>query len=302
MIIVKLMGGMGNQMFQYAMALRLATGHQTMLKLDLSFLLDRTPGGNFEFREFALEVFPFKAPAADAGEVRRFRRLLNPGARTLTERVADQFSSRRCFLEEKPGFDPRVLDLPADTYLEGYFQDERYFADIAPLVREHFHLAPDERTLPASTRSLADEIRGTDSICIQVRRGDFVNNPEVNKVHGICSLDYYLEGLKVLRERGKNGKVFVFSDDAEWCRQNLGRLAGVEVVGEEHAGSHNSTHLWLMTLCKSFVLSNSSFGWWAAWLCRNPDKTVVRPDRWFKLPGGDNPDICPRDWIKLATG
>jgi len=123
----------------------------------------------------------------------------------------------------------------------------------------------------------------------------------VNRIHGICSLDYYRRGIAELRARGATGNIFVFSDDAEWCRKNFGGIVGIHVVEEKHAGPHNSTHLWLMTLCKSFVISNSSFGWWAAWLCSRPDKTVVRPDRWFNKPSGENPDICPPNWIELAT-
>ena len=301
MIIVKLQGGLGNQMFQYAAALRLARKHGVELKLDLTFLLDRTPSDRLVFREYDLSIFKVREKAATTAEVRRFRRLLEADGRSFMERVSDRFSKRVCFKEESLAFDSRVLGLPGDTYLEGYFQHERYFADIEPLVRERFRLTPEEAALPAATRGLADEIRGANSICIHVRRGDYVALANVNRVHGVCSLDYFRRGLAEVRARGGDGKAFVFSDDVEWCRKSFAGIAGVNVVGDEHAGPRGATHLWLMMLCNHFVISNSTFGWWAAWLAERPGKRVVRPALWFVAPKLREVDICPPEWINMAN-
>lgn len=299
MILVRLQGGLGNQMFQYAAALRLARRHGVPLKADLSALLDRTPSDKLVFREYDLSLFEPGLPTATPQEIRRFRRLLEPAGRSFLEKVADRFSTRVHFREESLAFDPRVLELPGDTYLEGYFQHARYFADVEALIRERFRLAPDERSLPAATRQLADEIRAASSICIHVRRGDYVTLANVNEVHGVCSMDYFRQGLQRLRAAGADGPAWVFSDDPDWCREHFAGLPGVRVVGSEHAGPRAGTHFWLMGRCHHFLISNSTFGWWAAWLGDRPGKQVIRPARWFQAPGLREVDICPPEWGRL---
>jgi hypothetical protein len=301
MIIVRLMGGLGNQMFQYAAALRLAMKHRTKLKLDCTFLMDRTPRKHFTYRDFDLGIFGFPVEPAIPMEVRRFRRLIERNTRTLSERIADRFVRRTAFLEKGPFFDHRILQLPDETYLEGYFQDERYFADIGPAVRERFRVAPDEATLPVDTRRLATQIQAANSVCIHVRRGDYASDPVIGSVHGLCRPDYYERGLAEVRKRSRAGPIFVFSDDEIWCRSHFAGIPDTTVVGREHAGPKASTHLWLMTLCRHFIIANSSFSWWAAWLSDSANKVVVRPTPWFQSPIYQQADICPPAWITVPN-
>ena len=296
------MGGLGNQMFQYAVGLQLATLHKTILKLDLTFLLDRTPRENFTYRNFDLEVFNLRTEIATLAEVRRFRRLAEPASRTFLERVADKFTKRKYYLETHPAFEPRVLDLPDETYLEGYFQDERYFNDIKADVRKRFTLQPDETTLPSETRKIADEIRASQSVCLHVRRGDYVAYPANVRIFGICGTDYYERGTTELRQRTGAGRVFVFTDDVDWCRNNFKKSDGYTVVENAHAGSHASIHFWLMTLCRNFLIGNSSFAWWAAWLSGGKEKIVCRPDPWFVDPKYSEAVVCPDSWVKIRRG
>ncbi|TMA87223.1 MAG: alpha-1,2-fucosyltransferase [Deltaproteobacteria bacterium] len=301
MIIVRLMGGLGNQMFQYAAGLRLAHRHQTELKLDLSFLMDRSPRENFAYRDFDLVVFSFPTSRGSPEEVRQFRCLRESGSRNFLRRIANKLTRRHYYFEHHLAFDPSVLELPDETYLEGYFQNESYFSDIEQIVRQRFRLAPDESKLPAATRRLANEIRTDDAVCLHVRRADYVTNPVVNGYHGVCSLDYYKRGLAKLRSLGVSGRVFVFSDDDNWCRENFRDACQFEIVGNEHAGPRASTHLWLMTLCRHFLIPNSSFSWWAAWLSDSPRKVVVRPSQWMQARESIDVDICPPRWIKISN-
>lgn len=301
MIVVRLMGGLGNQMFQYAAGLRLAHRHRTELKLDLSFLMDRAPRENFSYRDLDLVIFNFPVSSASPEEVHRFRCLRPSGSRNFVRRIANKLSQRHYYFEHDLGFNPCVLELPDETYLEGYFQNEGYFSDIEQIVRQRFRLAPDESKLPAATRRLADVMRTDDAVCLHVRRADYVTNPLINCIHGVCSLDYYQRGLAKLRSLGVSGKTFVFSDDEYWCRENFKNASQFEVVGNEHAGPRASTHFWLMTLCRHFLIANSSFSWWAAWLSKSPNKVVVRPSRWFQLPQCQDAEICPDYWLKVSN-
>jgi len=300
MIVVRLMGGLGNQMFQYAAGLRLAYRHQAELKLDLSFLMDRSPRKNFAQRNFDLVVFNLPILTASPGEISQFRRLRPSGSRNFLRHVANKLTGRHYYIEHHLVFDPSVLELPDETYLEGYFQNESYFSDIADMVRERFRLAPDESKLPAATRNVADQIRTSDAVCLHVRRTDYVTNHFTSGYHGVCSLGYYERGIAKLRSLGISGKIFVFSDDEGWCRENFRDTSQFHIVGNEHAGLRASTHLWLMALCRHFLIANSSFSWWAAWLSDNPSKIVVRPSQWFQAQDLKDIDICPPDWIKVS--
>ena len=301
MIVVRLMGGLGNQMFQYAAGLRLAHRHRTELKLDLSFLIDCSPRKNFAYRDFDLVVFKFPILRASPKEIRQFRSLRPSGSKNFLRHFANKLMGRHYYLENHLAFDPSVLELPDETYLEGYFQNESYFSNIEHIVRQRFRLAPDETKLPAATRRLADKIRSDDTVCLHVRRTDYVTNPLTNRYHGVCSLHYYERALAKSRSLGMTGKVFVFSDDEAWCRENFRDTSQFQIVGNEHAGPRASTHLWLMTLCRHFLIANSSFSWWAAWLSENPSKTVVRPSQWFQAQGLKDIDICRPDWIKVSN-
>jgi hypothetical protein len=301
MIVVRLMGGLGNQMFQYAAGLRLARRHRTELKLDLSFLLDRTPREHAVYRDFDLSIFNFPTSTASAEEVRQFRSLKPSGSRNFIRHFANKLTGRHYYFEHHLSFDPRVLELPDETYLEGYFQNEMYFSDIEKRIRQLFRLAPNEFKLPAATRRLAGEILGGDAVCMHVRRADYVTNPLFNRSHGVCSLDYYERGLAKLRSLGVSGRIFVFSDHDSWCRENFRDAARFTVVGNEHAGPHASIHFWLMTLCRHFLIANSSFSWWAAWLSDNTRKIVVRPRQWLQAPEWKDIDICPPAWIRVAN-
>lgn len=295
------MGGLGNQMFQYAVALGLAERHRVPCKVDLSFLLERRPDLEYTARDFDLVVFGSPPAVAAEGEVRKFRRLLDRSSRSLLERIEDKWTSRAIYREPTAEFAPEVLQLPGNTYLEGFFQHEGYFAEIESIIRKSFHLDPAKIGLSRATLELGEKIDACQGVCLHVRRGDYVSNPIAAHHHGTCSETYYRGGLDELRARGASGDVFAFSDDPAWCQTVFADLAGLTVVGEEHAGLRAAGHLWLMTRCHHFVISNSSYGWWAAWLAGKAGKTIVRPAQWFRAPELRHIDICPGSWISLEN-
>jgi hypothetical protein len=301
MIIVRLAGGLGNQMFQYAAGLRLATVRSTVLKVDLSFLMDRTPNPDYVFRDYDLDIFKLDIPRASQAEIALFRPIGNAAKRTFLARVTGKIIGRRYYVEPMGSFDPRVLTLGRNTYLEGFFQDSRYFIGIDPEIRRRFHLSPDESQLPSATRQLANEIRRDQCICLNVRRGDYVTNANANRHHGVCTIEYYMRALTELRNRGARGRVMVFSDDVPWCRENFRDLDVFTIVDEQHNGERFATKFWLMTLCHDFVIPNSSFAFWAAWLSENKSKRVARPAQWALAPEVAHQDICPPEWVKVPN-
>jgi len=292
MIIVRLMGGMGNQMFQYAVGRALALTYNTRLKLDLTFLLDHTSRPRVRLRDYDLPVFNIAAEPATREEVPFLYRKHLPGRMAffvdgLRRRMRICRGSEKYF-----HFDPAVLEIGPDAYLDGYWQSPKYFDRVAETIRKEFAL----RDLASgTTQELAAEIASQESVCVHVRRGDFVNS----SWHWTLGPDYYMAGLGLVTAKMSSPRVYVFSDDINWCRGNLRLPYQTTLVDHRYAGPKSSHHLALMSACRAFVIANSSFGWWTAWLNAYPEKIVVAPKRWFLDRSINTADLIPPGWITI---
>ncbi|MBS0430491.1 MAG: alpha-1,2-fucosyltransferase [Proteobacteria bacterium] len=291
-IYVKLLGGLGNQLFQYATGRALALRHRAELKLDLSFF------ETYELRRYELSVYPIHAQIAGSEELDRLREFGPPQPSGLLRRL---FGNRnagpaRFYVESSPYFDGQLKELPPPLHIEGYWQSEKYFLDIRRrLIKE---LTPSLPIEPENQEmfSLAEK---TDSISLHIRRGDYVSNDCVNRVHGVLPLDYYHQALALLKTRVPDPHVFVFSDDIEWAKKNLRLDVPIEYVtanGEQRA----FRDIQLQSTCKHHITANSSFSWWGAWLNPRAGKTVVGPKRWLnEVAGDDSRDRVPETWLRV---
>jgi hypothetical protein len=300
MIVVRLKGGLGNQMFQYAAGMRLTHIHGSTLKFDLSCIQNRE---NMQqtHRDFSLDAFHVDLNYSTFNETRISHWHRNPVKRLILKCFGTSNTPTVYYEENDLSYCPGVLNLPDNCYLNGYFQDERYFSGISPLIRNIFMNPIAISDLGSSTHELAEEIHSCQSVCLHVRRGDYVSNQTASAYHGICSVRYYEKALKVISEHKHIDKIFVFSDDPDWCRENFPRADSLVVVGDEHSGYRSSLHLWLMSLCKHFVIANSSFSWWAAWLGDSPEKIVVRPAVWYQAKNLSAVDPCPISWVSVPN-
>lgn len=298
MIIAKLMGGLGNQMFQYALGRRLAVQHGVELKVDLDFLLREshvTPGTTVY--EYGLPNFALTVAAASAEEVAQLRPAPVRGwRRTLRRtRLALTPTHRRTHVQEKSlAFEPRVLRAGPHAYVEGYWQSPHYFDAIAARIRADFQV---KRPAEGRNAALLEQIAGSTAIAVHVRRGDYVTSPSAARVHGVCGLDYYQAALRLIQERVAAPQFFVFSDNPDWVRQNL------PVPGPATYVDHNGPRPWedirLMRACRHFVIANSSFSWWGAWLSESAGKIVIAPKRWALEPGLNVATRHPADWLTV---
>jgi hypothetical protein len=294
MIIVNLKGGLGNQMFQYAAGRRLAEIHKTELKLDHSFLLKQDYAKNVTRRNYELSIFNIKATSASEKEIKNFKNLKN----RLMGKFFPGYHSNRYVKEKHFQFDKSILSLSDNRYLDGHWMSEKYFQEIEPLLREEFTFCTG---VIESARSLEKKINESNSVCIQVRRGDYVNNPQVAEVHQTTTISYYKEAASIISKKLKDPVFFVFSDDSDWCIKNLGDLPSVHFVEKEldNTGASNSDYLQLMKQCKHFIISNSTFAWWGAWLSDNEKKIVIAPKAWFRTKNIVTDDIYPKAWLKI---
>ena len=279
-------------MFQYAFALYLSEKHQTNLKADVSYLLRRDiKDKNHVFRNYDLDVFDLNVDLATQTEVNGLTRYLR---QPYLNAAANKLMGRKStyIVETDMSFMPTAFNAGGNVYLEGYWQSEKYFAPVADILKKLFVI---KAAFPAHVNELIKEISGQNSVCVNIRRGDFVNS----LTHGVCSPEYYNKAEKLLSESQANMVFYVFSDDLEWCKQNLKFFCRTVFVDHAFAGPKFAWYFHLMTCCKHFIIANSSFAWWAAYLAPHQNKTVIAPSKWVIANSLYNADIYPDAWLTI---
>jgi hypothetical protein len=268
------MGGLGNQLFQYAAGRRLAIEHGTDLVLDLGWIryeahMAATP------RQFELWQFDVSAdrvefdPLAVARWERRQRRFRRPAGLTVVRQAEGDMS-----------VDPRVLDAPDNVLLIGYWQSEQYFFDVRDDILKEL--------------GFANQTDGR-LAAVHVRRGDYVTHERTKAFHGVLPELYYREALRFVAERSEASHFYAFSDDPNWVEQKLASSVSFELV----RGGTPHDDLRRMAGCRHHVIANSSFSWWGAWLGEGEGSVVVAPMRWFADATVDASSIVPERWVRL---
>jgi hypothetical protein len=291
-IISKIFGGLGNQMFQYAAGRALAMRKGVEHRLDISAYEHYQMHQGFELNSV------FKADVRIATQV-DIDRIIGIQSSPILQRLLSRsiFSSfRKPSLVFEPGFNywdgmNRIED---DTFISGYWQSPKYFQDVISTIRSDF-----EFKLPMNfeNSTLANRICSLESVSLHIRRGDYVTNSGANKQHGLCSLDYYHSAIDLISRREIEPYFFVFSDDPAWVRQNL--LVDHPCCFVEHnSGDQSHNDMRLMSLCRHHIIANSSFSWWGAWLGSNSDNITIAPAKWF-ASGMDVRDLYPDNWVLM---
>jgi hypothetical protein len=297
MIFVKLMGGLGNQMFQYAAARSLAHRHATRVILDATFL-EGTQEGN-TYRVYSLNHLKIRQkrchPAGAAGNAIRS---VGPWRDRYLHilRVAGLARPRpEVFRERHFHFDQDFEAVPDNTYLDGYWQSEKYFKDISQVIRKEFVV---RYRLTGANKAVAERIASVDSVSVHVRRGDYVSQDATYLTHGVCEGEYYLESMEEMNKRVKNPHYFVFSDEPDWVEKHMNFPSRATII-RHNPPEKSYEDLRLMRLCKNHIIANSSFSWWGAWLNENAGKVVIAPKKWFRDPSHDTSDLIPDGWLRL---
>ncbi len=287
-VSIRLVGGLGNQMFQYSAARAVALRSGVSLKLDLSWF------GADPDRKYALYPFSIDAETCIAN-TQPPKSLVARISRRIRRGSVSRMGGAAYYAEKSFLYDPAIETLQPPVELDGYFQSERYFAVYREQIIQDFTLR--EGPEPAA-RELLDRICSSEAIGLHIRRGDYVSNAATNAYHGTCAMDYYESGLDAVRQGMSRPQCFVFSDDPRWARENLRTDIPTTFV-DVHGADRAHEDLRLMRACKSFVIANSSFSWWGAWLGQSDGKVVVAPTRWFKDEKMDTSDLLPDDWFRL---
>jgi len=298
MVIVQLIGGIGNQMFQYACGRHLAILNNTELKLDLSFIENRVPfREDFVFRNYDLDIFNIQATFVTPADIPLYpatwridsipHRLYNllrirlKGFKYVMDRRLKKYNLML--------YNKNILKKRGNIYLAGYWATPHYFENIQETIRADFSF---RKPLPPHCLSVKENIQNTQSVCINVRRKEFL----VVKAVGFHGADYINRAVKLMTQHVSNPVFYVFSDDLPWCRENIKPDFPVIFMGEEYYGEKYGDYLHLMTLCKHFIITNSTYAWWAAWLANHPGKIVITPVKLFNEYS--DVDLIPDEWLR----
>ena len=286
MVIVKIIGGLGNQMFQYAYAKALEQkGHE--VKIDISAFETYKLHGGYQLDKYNIDL-----DSSIKDENDKFYK--NTFFYKVLRRFGMDFSRR--IKEKSLLFDKKLLEIDDNSYLDGYFQCEKYFKDIREIILKQFTINQD---ISNYTKEIKNKIQNSQNSCsLHIRRGDFVNSKNIN-IHGACDIEYYKKAMKYLEEKVENINYFIFSDDIEWVKENLAIQNAIYIDSKEKRIPHED--IYLMSLCKNNIIANSSFSWWGAWLNQNENKIVIAPKRWFaddKLESQSKDIVC-ESWVKI---
>jgi hypothetical protein len=293
MIIVKLMGGLGNQMFQYALGRSLAFERKVPLKLDITWFQKQN------IRSYQLDRFNTCADIASQEDVEKLIKPTLGGVREKIYRAIQRllpYYSRRIVAEKDSRFDSHIIDdVTRNAYLVGYWQSEKYFKTIADIL----HLEFINQNPPIGKNiKLFQMINDSNSVCLHVRRGDYLSSPLARQILGVCGVDYYQKCIQIIVDEVTNPLFFVFSDDMEWVKTNLNITYPVIFV--DHNSVNDETEDFrLMKTCKHHIIANSTFSWWAAWLSLYSKKKIFAPQQWFRDDSFDSQDLIPSSWIRI---
>jgi Glycosyl transferase family 11 len=292
MIVTRIHGGLGNQLFEfaagYALARRLGVPH----KVDLgTFVHERE-------RDFGLASLQIPFEVASAEEIRALAPQWGPWWKNkyiLWSHRMTPFARCRWVKETTFDYDKRLLDVRSPAYLDGWWQSEKYFAGVGGEIRNMY--SPKKAPTPRS-EELAKALKGQATVAVHVRRGDYIANDDASQFHGTCSTGYYEDAISRMQHEVPEAMFCVFSDDPDWARGNLKFPARTEFVSAK-GPLGVAEDFFLLCNCRHFVIANSTFSWWPAWIADSPGQHVIAPSRWFRGFEVNLADRFPADWELL---
>ena len=294
--VIRLQGGLGNQMFQYAFGLALAAkGSAEVLFDGAKYSQSEAQRKKSDKRAYELKYFKADVRFAPESQLKNW-------VKKKEKNFFKKFfhfvmgKSRPALFEEKDCsvFYPEFFNICKDSYYTGYFQTEKYFRDKRNAVLQAFSL---KNPVNSENAAMLDKIKGVNAVSLHVRRGDYLLAKN-QALLGLCSLDYYKKAIDYIASRVENPHFFLFSDDIPWVEENL-KLDYPYTVVDINSGENSFYDMWLMKHCRHNIIANSSFSWWGAWLNENPEKIVAAPEKWTVAAEISGKDIIPESWIKL---
>lgn len=292
MIIVKLSGGLGNQLFQYSFGRYLSLKHNAELKFDDNLSISKL---NFTSRSLGLSKYKLDLKFANKKELNQYKFFKNGILARLERKIIQKnpFLNRNVIVEESF----KILnkeELPDNCYFDGYWQSQYYFDTISALIRKDLEL---NFELSEANKILEYQIINSTSVSLHIRRGDYISINSNKKIYSTCSLEYYQKAISHIKQKFTDVNFFIFSDDINWAKENF-TTDNFTIVDINYDNPH--ADLYLMSKCKHNIIANSSFSWWGAWLNCFEKKIVITPKEWYidkKTNSNAIKSLIPKDWV-----
>lgn len=287
-ISIRLMGGLGNQLFQYATAYAISKHYKKEMVLDTRFFAKYNLHGGYR-----LDKFNITARTLNSNEYSHFPswqiKLLE-----IFPKLTIIFDN--WLLEESFNFQSITIKTEKPINLVGYWQSDKYFSKYKTQLKNEFSL---KNKLNKKYCKYFEKIIEDETVAIHIRRGDYISNPQALVKHGLCSIGYYKIALELLKEKLKNPKFFFFSDDITWTEREFSSIIK-DYQCTYISGGTAEDDFWLMVNARNHVIANSTFSWWAAWLADHEDDgVVICPQPWLEDKDINTDDLIPDDWIKI---
>lgn len=290
-MVIQLRGGLGNQMFQYAIGKVISIKNSDKLLIDVSFLSQFNESvDQFDTpRNYNLNIF--NSIKDQLLKDKSFYKLFQNNK----NRKVSFFSNKKysIYSEFNHMYNDEVLSLKSPVYLEGYFQNINYFNDYSSVIRNLFSFS--HLSLNHQNTSILNRIRNSNSVSIHVRRTDYLKAPAL-AFHGVCSNSYYKSAIDYIFSKIEKPQFYIFTDDPVWANNEFLKSYPDFILVDHNFGENSWVDMYLMSVCKHNIIANSSFSWWSAYLNENTEKIVVAPSNWF---ANHKSDIVPNEWIKI---
>ena len=294
MIITKLIGGLGNQMFQYAAGLALAQRTGQPLRVDTTELRRYNRHQGYQLPDIFLGEFQ----QASEWELLKTLRLNKKKGTKRSLEIDPNWQMRpgkRLIRQNTHNFWLGFNALSGPCYLAGYWQSSKYFANATESLRRAFTFRTPAN---AENQAMAQRMQGANAVSMHIRRGDYVSNPKAMKFHGICDWPYYDQAIAMMKERLDNPTFFIFSDEPTLAKSQYPDERQFTVI-DINTGADSFRDMELMAHCKHHIIANSSFSWWGAWLGQNERQIVVAPSVWFAGNSEAVNDIYQPNWLRI---
>lgn len=281
MLIIKYNGGLGNQIFQYIFGVSKAKELGVDVAFDMNFFKKHS-----KRRPYMMGIF-----GVESKENKDFRAPLYWTFRKAIK--GNKFLGLNIYKETAFSYEEKSEKIVDNTFVEGFFQSVKYFDD--EIVKNLNWKAP----ISSKTQEIEEDMKDKNAVSIHIRRGDYVNKAIYKEMFNELTVEHYKKAIEIIKEKVENPVFYVFSDDPEWAKNNL----GIEATFPSHNSNYDSWQdMYLMSKCKHNIIANSSFSFWGAMLNKNENKIVIAPKKWFNDDSIENStkDIYPDNWIKLA--
>lgn len=278
MLTINLKGGLGNQMFQYATARNLSLKYKTGIILNTEYFLN-IPAKDVP-RKYQLDLFNIDSQV-------QIKETLSPIIKISQKILLKVFGEKIQLFTAK-----LFLNLKLPAYLNGYFQSEGYFMEIRDALLKEFAI---KKELSEEAKKIKEVISKSEAVCINIRRSDYLR-PDYAKIFGKYDRTYYEKAISYIKNRVANPLFCIFSDDPKWVKNEF-KFDNIIFAGNDILKDHEQ--LYLMSLCKHNIITNSSFAWWGAWLNQNPNKIVIGPKQWLTNKTSEEMKILPKTWIQI---